>query len=190
MGKAVEKEEAEPIKDKLIPSQKLSEISQAPKERGPNFPRIEMKFESYWKPFLTSKSLYSLTDRPFKRELEVVLWFYKLLFGLQDSDIAMLFPQHLDKRTSILIFFPESALPNLLEDDDSDTLMVFVLFNPLDFLWLREVLLKTRSKRYATTGIIALNLALHMCQEVNIAGFGYPGNHDNTTPIHYYNTGH
>lgn len=45
------------------------------------------------------------------------------------------------------------------------------------------------SQRYATTGIIALNLALHICQEVNIAGFGYPGNHDNTTPIHYYNTG-
>jgi len=34
-----------------------------------------------------------------------------------------------------------------------------------------------------------LNLALHLCQEVNIAGFGYPGNHDTTTPIHYYNTG-
>lgn len=43
------------------------------------------------------------------------------------------------------------------------------------------------SQRYATTGITALNLALHMCQEVNIAGFGYPCNHENTTPIHYYN---
>lgn len=45
------------------------------------------------------------------------------------------------------------------------------------------------SQRYATMGIIALNLALHICQEVNIAGFGYPGNHDNAAPIHYYNTG-
>ncbi|KAM6316024.1 LOW QUALITY PROTEIN: type 2 lactosamine alpha-2,3-sialyltransferase-like [Podargus strigoides] len=49
--------------------------------------------------------------------------------------------------------------------------------------------LNASSRRYATMGIIALNLALHLCQEVNIAGFGYPGNHDNTTPIHYYNTG-
>ncbi|XP_025915591.1 CMP-N-acetylneuraminate-beta-galactosamide-alpha-2,3-sialyltransferase 4-like isoform X5 [Apteryx rowi] len=136
------------------------------------------------------------------------------------------------ERTSIRLFFPESALPNPLENNDNETLMVFVPFKPLDFLWLREVLLKTRNKtkagfwrqppwewngnvshlrilnpyvtyeatykllqlktwsrRYATTGIIALNLALHMCQEVNIAGFGYPGNHDNATPIHYYNTG-
>lgn len=45
------------------------------------------------------------------------------------------------------------------------------------------------SQSYTTTGIIALNLALHMCQEVNIAGVGYPGNHDDTAPIHYYNTG-
>ncbi|KFR11349.1 CMP-N-acetylneuraminate-beta-galactosamide-alpha-2, 3-sialyltransferase 4, partial [Opisthocomus hoazin] len=137
------------------------------------------------------------------------------------------------ERTSIRLFFPDSALPNPLENNDNDALMVFVPFKPLDFLWLREVLLKTRNKtkvgfwsqppqewngnvsqlhilnphvtyeatykllqlnassrRYATTGIIALNLALHMCQEVNIAGFGDPDNHDNTTPIHYYNTGH
>ncbi|NXN34449.1 SIA4C sialyltransferase, partial [Nycticryphes semicollaris] len=228
-------------------------------------------------------------DRPFKGELEEVLWFHKLPFGLQSLGIATPCPQHchvldgccatgdlwcqrcivvgngysihgqhfgkmidshhiiirlndapvkqrkkdVGERTSIRLFFPESALPNPLENNDNDTLMVFVAFKPLDFLWLREVLLKTRNKtkvgfwhqppqewngnisqlrilnpyvtyeamykllqlnassrRYATTGIIALNLALHMCQEVNIAGFGYPGNHDNTTPIHYYNTGH
>ncbi|NXO50886.1 SIA4C sialyltransferase, partial [Aramus guarauna] len=228
-------------------------------------------------------------DRPFKRELEKVLWFRKLPFGLQSSVLSafttlQLLPQQelpgsfarlwcqrcivvgngysihgqrfgkmidshhviirlndapvkehridVGERTSIRLFFPESALPNPLENNDNDTLMVFVPFKPLDFLWLREVLLKTRNKtkvgfwrqppqewngnvsqlrilnpyvtyeatykllqlnkssrRYATTGIIALNLALHMCQEVNIAGFGYPGNHDNTTPIHYYNMG-
>ncbi|NWZ51961.1 SIA4C sialyltransferase, partial [Haliaeetus albicilla] len=134
------------------------------------------------------------------------------------------------ERTSTRLFFPESALPNPLENNNDDELMVFVPFKPLDFSWLMEVLLKTRkkeggvlvrqppweyngnisqlrtlnpyvtyeamykllqlnasSRRYATTGITALNLALHMCQEVNIAGFGYPCNHDNTTPIHYYN---
>ncbi|XP_068270332.1 CMP-N-acetylneuraminate-beta-galactosamide-alpha-2,3-sialyltransferase 4-like [Nyctibius grandis] len=135
------------------------------------------------------------------------------------------------KRTSICRFFLESALPKPLENKDNVTLVVFVTFGPLDFLWLREILLKTRNKmkvgfwhqppqewnrnisqlrilnpyvtykvmykllqlnmssrRYATTGITALNLALHIHQEVNIAGSGYPGNHDNTTPIHYYNT--
>ncbi|KAM6337258.1 LOW QUALITY PROTEIN: CMP-N-acetylneuraminate-beta-galactosamide-alpha-2,3-sialyltransferase 4-like [Alca torda] len=247
------------------------------------------RFESHWKPFLTSKSLCSLMDRLFKGELEEVLWFCKLPFGLQSSVLSafttlQLLPEQelpgsfgrlwcqrcivvgngysihgqrfgkiidshhviirlndalvkehkkdVGERTSIRLFFPEWALPNPLENSDNDTLMVFVPFKPLDFLWLREVLLKTRNKtkagfwrqpprewngnvsqlrilnpyvtyeatykllqlnassgRYATTGIIALNLALHMCQEVNIAGFGYPGNHDNTTPIHYYNMG-
>ncbi|KFO11638.1 CMP-N-acetylneuraminate-beta-galactosamide-alpha-2, 3-sialyltransferase 4, partial [Balearica regulorum gibbericeps] len=229
-------------------------------------------------------------DRPFRKELEKVLRFRKLPFGLQSSVLSavttlQLLPQQelprsfaslwcqrcivvgngysihgerfgkmidshhvirlndapvkehkidVGKRTSIRLFFPESALPNPLENNGNDTLMVFVPFKPLDFLWLMEVLLKTRNKgslsdisgcqppqewngnisqlrilnpyvtyeatykllqlnessrRYATTGIIALNLALHMCQEVNIAGFGYPGNHDNTTPIHYYDTG-
>ncbi|NXA34790.1 SIA4C sialyltransferase, partial [Eudromia elegans] len=233
-------------------------------------------------------------DRPFRSDLERVLWLHRLPFGLQNSalrDTSLTWwrnlregPNHLQwfffvrlrcqrcivvgngysihgqhfgkkidshdiiirlndapvkkhkkdvgERTSIRLFFPESALPNPLENNDKETLMVFVPFKPLDFTWLREVLLKTRNKtkvgfwrqppgewngnvshlrilnpyviyeatykllklkiwsmRYATTGIIALNLALHMCQEVNIAGFGYPGNHDNATPIHYYNTG-
>uniref|UniRef100_A0A8B9RSM1 Uncharacterized protein n=1 Tax=Accipiter nisus TaxID=211598 RepID=A0A8B9RSM1_9AVES len=119
----------------------------------------------------------------------------------------------LNDRTSTRLFFPESALPNTLENNDDDELMVFVPFKPLDFSWLMEyngnisqlhtlnpyvtyeamyklLQLNTSSRRYATTGITALNLALHMCQEVNIAGFGYPCNHDNTTPIHYYNMDH
>lgn len=50
------------------------------------------------------------------------------------------------ERTSIRLFFPESALPNPLENNDNDTLMAFVPFKPLDFLWIREVLLKTRNK--------------------------------------------
>ncbi|XP_071881377.1 CMP-N-acetylneuraminate-beta-galactosamide-alpha-2,3-sialyltransferase 4 isoform X1 [Anas platyrhynchos] len=245
--------------------------------------------ESHWNPFLTSKSLYLLMDRPFRRKAEEVLWFHELPFGLKSSvlfafNTLQLLPEQelpgsfgrlwcqrcivvgnghsihgqrfgnlidshhviirlndapvreykkdVGERTSIRLFFPESALPNPLENNDNDTLMVFVPFKPSDFLWLREVLLKTRnetkvgfwhqppqqwngnisqlrilnpyvtyeatykllqlnasSRRYATMGIIALNLALHICQEVNIAGFGYPGNHDNTAPIHYYNTG-
>ncbi|XP_062447290.1 CMP-N-acetylneuraminate-beta-galactosamide-alpha-2,3-sialyltransferase 4-like [Rhea pennata] len=245
------------------------------------------RFESHWKPFLTSESLYLLMDRPFRRELEKVLWFHELPFGLRNSVLSafatlQLLPQQelpesferlwcqrcivvgngysirsqhfvkmidshhviirlndapvkehqkdVGERTSIRLFFPESALLNPLENNDNETLMVFVPFKPLDFVWLREVLLKTKNKtnvgfwrqppcewngnvsrlrvlnpyvtyeatykllqlktwsrRYATMGIIALNLALHMCQEVNIAGFGYPGNHDNATPIHYYN---
>nr|XP_009666471.1 PREDICTED: CMP-N-acetylneuraminate-beta-galactosamide-alpha-2,3-sialyltransferase 4-like [Struthio camelus australis] len=159
------------------------------------------------------------------------VWRKPFLGRLNDAPVKE-HKKDVGERTSIRLFFPESALSNPLENNDEETLLVFVPFKPLDFLWLREVLLKTRNKtkvgfwrqppwewngnvsqlrilnpyvtyeatykllqlntwsgRYATTGIIALNLALHMCQEVNIAGFGYPDNHDNTTPIHYYNTG-
>ncbi|NXF42474.1 SIA4C sialyltransferase, partial [Oceanites oceanicus] len=153
-----------------------------------------------------------------------------LILRLNDAPVKE-HKKDVGERTSICLFFPESALPNPLENNDN-TLMVFVPFKPLDFFWLREVLLKTKNKtkvgfwcqspwewhrnvsqlcihnpyvtyeatykllqlnassrRYATAGIIALNLALHMCQEVKIAGFGYSGNHDNTTPMHYYNMG-
>ncbi|XP_010217503.1 PREDICTED: CMP-N-acetylneuraminate-beta-galactosamide-alpha-2,3-sialyltransferase 4-like [Tinamus guttatus] len=159
------------------------------------------------------------------------VWRKPFLGRLNDAPVKK-HKKDVGERTSIRLFFPESALPNPLENNDNETLMVFVPFKPADFIWLREVLLKTRNKtkvgfwrqppgewngnvsylrilnpyviyeatykllklniwsmRYATTGIIALNLALHVCQEVNIAGFGYPGNHDNATPIHYYNTG-
>ncbi|XP_054853239.1 CMP-N-acetylneuraminate-beta-galactosamide-alpha-2,3-sialyltransferase 4-like [Eublepharis macularius] len=42
------------------------------------------------------------------------------------------------------------------------------------------------TQKHSTTGIIALNFALHLCQELNIVGFGYPHNHDRTSPVHYY----
>ncbi|NXC14894.1 SIA4C sialyltransferase, partial [Corythaeola cristata] len=148
------------------------------------------------------------------------------LLGLNDAPVKE-HKKDVGKRTSMHLF-PESALPNPLENSNNDTLMVFVSFKPLVFLWLRDISLTfscrprwdfgasppwdwngnvsqlcilnlyvtyevtykllqldASSRRYATTGIIALSLALHVCQEVNIAGFGYPGNHDDTTPIHY-----
>uniref|UniRef100_A0A8B9U111 SIA4C sialyltransferase n=1 Tax=Anas zonorhyncha TaxID=75864 RepID=A0A8B9U111_9AVES len=148
---------------------------------------------------------------------------HHVIIRLNDAPVRE-YKKDVGERTSIRLFFPESALPNPLENNDNDTLMVFVPFKPSDFLWLREtkvgfwyqppqqwngnisqlrvlnpyvtyeatyklLQLNASSRRYATMGIIALNLALHICQEVNIAGFGYPGNHDNTAPIHYYNTG-
>ncbi|TFK08303.1 cytidine and dCMP deaminase domain-containing protein 1 [Platysternon megacephalum] len=137
------------------------------------------------------------------------------------------------EKTSIRLFFPESALPNPLDNNDNETLMVLIAFKSLDFTWVKEMLLQTRNKtvegfwrsppsewkwnashlrilhpyvtyeatykllqlkkkgkKYSTTGIIALNLALHICHEVNIIGFGYPDKHDNTTPVHYYDTEH
>ncbi|KAM9117097.1 CMP-N-acetylneuraminate-beta-galactosamide-alpha-2,3-sialyltransferase 4-like [Pangshura tecta] len=137
------------------------------------------------------------------------------------------------EKTSIRLFFPESALPNPLDNNDNETLMVLIAFKSLDFTWVKEMLLQTRNKtvegfwrrppsewkwnashlrilhpyvtyeatykllqlekagrKYSTTGIIALNLALHICHEVNVIGFGYPEKGDNTTPVHYYDREH
>ncbi|XP_063798035.1 CMP-N-acetylneuraminate-beta-galactosamide-alpha-2,3-sialyltransferase 4-like isoform X2 [Pseudophryne corroboree] len=38
-----------------------------------------------------------------------------------------------------------------------------------------------------TTGLIAITFAIHFCDQVNIAGFGYPTWNWRTQPIHYYN---
>ncbi|ETE56627.1 hypothetical protein L345_17662, partial [Ophiophagus hannah] len=37
-----------------------------------------------------------------------------------------------------------------------------------------------------TTGLVAITLALHFCDVVDIAGFGYPSSDDKKQSIHYY----
>lgn len=37
-----------------------------------------------------------------------------------------------------------------------------------------------------TTGLLAITLALHLCDLVHIAGFGYPDAHNRKQTIHYY----
>lgn len=37
-----------------------------------------------------------------------------------------------------------------------------------------------------TTGLLAITLALHLCDVVHIAGFGYPDAHNRKQTIHYY----
>ncbi|XP_067397728.1 CMP-N-acetylneuraminate-beta-galactosamide-alpha-2,3-sialyltransferase 4-like [Emydura macquarii macquarii] len=248
------------------------------------------RFEPDWKPFLTSKELFWQDNTPARRQLNDLLQFHVLPFGLNNSVLSafrtlQLLPQQgmpesierlrcrrcvvvgnsnsmrgrgfgaiidshnivirlnnapvkehkedVGEKTSIRLFFPESALPNPLDNNDNETLMVLVPFKNLDFIWAKEMLLKTKNKtvegfwrrppsewkgnashlrvlhpyvtyeatykllqleksnkKYSTTGIIALNLALHICQEVNIIGFGYPAVNDNTTPVHYYGREH
>lgn len=37
-----------------------------------------------------------------------------------------------------------------------------------------------------TTGLLAITLALHLCDLVHIAGFGYPDAYNKKQTIHYY----
>lgn len=68
-----------------------------------------------------------------------------LILRLNDAPVKE-HKKDVGERTSTRLFFPESALPNPLENNNDDELMVFVPFKPLDFSWLMEVLLKTRKK--------------------------------------------
>ncbi|XP_028919260.1 CMP-N-acetylneuraminate-beta-galactosamide-alpha-2,3-sialyltransferase 4 [Ornithorhynchus anatinus] len=153
---------------------------------------------------------------------------FDIIIRLNDAPVKG-FQEDVGEKTTIRLFFPESALPNPLDNNEEDTLMVLVPFKAEDFIWVKEILRKTPSKtskgfwkpppqvwngkashlrvlnpfvtyettyiilklrkssqKWSTTGFIALNLALHICHEVSIVGFGYPDINDNVTPVHYY----
>lgn len=46
--------------------------------------------------------------------------------------------------------------------------------------------LPTPASQKPTTGLLAITLALHLCDMVHIAGFGYPDAHNRKQTIHYY----
>ncbi|XP_039212391.1 CMP-N-acetylneuraminate-beta-galactosamide-alpha-2,3-sialyltransferase 4 isoform X1 [Crotalus tigris] len=135
-------------------------------------------------------------------------------------------------KTTMRLFYPESAHFNPQTDNNPNTLLVLVAFKPMDFLWLETILhdkkrirkgfwkqppliwnanpkqvrilnpyfmevaaakvLKLPMKHLwklrekPTTGLVAITVALHFCDVVDIAGFGYPSSDDKKQSIHYY----
>ncbi|XP_077112458.1 CMP-N-acetylneuraminate-beta-galactosamide-alpha-2,3-sialyltransferase 4-like [Ranitomeya variabilis] len=132
-------------------------------------------------------------------------------------------------KTTIRLFYPESANFDLTLDNNPETLMVLVPFKSLDLKWLLTMLndekpikkgfwrsppiiwkvkpenlrilnpyfmqvaaiellkynLATKKiKPIPTTGIMAISFAIHFCDQVDIAGFGYPS--VKTQYLHYY----
>lgn len=49
-----------------------------------------------------------------------------------------------------------------------------------------HVFSSTLSLQKPTTGLLAITLALHFCDLVHIAGFGYPDSSNKKQTIHYY----
>uniref|UniRef100_A0A4W3GX01 ST3 beta-galactoside alpha-2,3-sialyltransferase 4 n=1 Tax=Callorhinchus milii TaxID=7868 RepID=A0A4W3GX01_CALMI len=158
---------------------------------------------------------------------------YDIVFRLNDAPVRG-YEKDVGSKTTIRLFYPESAVVDPSIENTPDTLLVFLLFKPADARWLMETLYnekrlrkgfwkappllwhgdptKTRvlnpyyphqaatkllhvplnvppkSKKkivHPTTGFIAVTVALNYCDEVHIAGFGYPLNQNNF-PIHYY----
>ncbi|XP_007894175.2 CMP-N-acetylneuraminate-beta-galactosamide-alpha-2,3-sialyltransferase 4-like [Callorhinchus milii] len=138
------------------------------------------------------------------------------------------FEKDVGNKTTLRLFYPESAIANPSREDNLDTLHVFVPFKVGDIQWLKTILyhepaflqgfwklppsaFRTNSSNFRllnpyymhqaakdflklsplqrghqpTTGFLAIIMALNYCDQVHIAGFGYPFN-DLNGLIHYY----
>ncbi|XP_050777642.1 CMP-N-acetylneuraminate-beta-galactosamide-alpha-2,3-sialyltransferase 4 isoform X2 [Gopherus flavomarginatus] len=135
-------------------------------------------------------------------------------------------------KTTMRLFYPESAHFDPRRENNPDTLLVLVPFKPMDFQWLEMILNDKKRirkgfwkqppliwdanpeqvrilnpyfmeitaakllnlsmkqprkiKQKPTTGLLAITLALHFCDLVHIAGFGYPNSANKKQSIHYY----
>ncbi|XP_030361314.1 CMP-N-acetylneuraminate-beta-galactosamide-alpha-2,3-sialyltransferase 4 isoform X3 [Strigops habroptila] len=173
------------------------------------------------------------------------------------------YEQDVGSKTTMRLFYPESAHFNPRTENNPDTLLVLVPFKPMDFQWMEAILndkkrvsvvgnwvqpssqptlgdlplllghisifLQVRKgfwkqppliwdanpeqvrilnpyymevtaakllnlpmkqprkvKQKPTTGLLAITLALHFCDLVHIAGFGYPDSANKKQTIHYY----
>uniref|UniRef100_A0A4W3GZ78 ST3 beta-galactoside alpha-2,3-sialyltransferase 4 n=1 Tax=Callorhinchus milii TaxID=7868 RepID=A0A4W3GZ78_CALMI len=176
---------------------------------------------------------YHMPENIHSRTQSIGLAVCALLLRLNDAPVRG-YEKDVGSKTTIRLFYPESAVVDPSIENTPDTLLVFLLFKPADARWLMETLYnekrlrkgfwkappllwhgdptKTRvlnpyyphqaatkllhvplnvppkSKKkivHPTTGFIAVTVALNYCDEVHIAGFGYPLNQNNF-PIHYY----
>ncbi|XP_061332129.1 CMP-N-acetylneuraminate-beta-galactosamide-alpha-2,3-sialyltransferase 4 isoform X6 [Pezoporus flaviventris] len=142
------------------------------------------------------------------------------------------YEQDVGSKTTMRLFYPESAHFNPRTENNPDTLLVLVPFKPMDFQWMEAILNDKKRvrkgfwkqppliwdanpeqvrilnpyymevtaakllnlpmkqprkvKQKPTTGLLAITLALHFCDLVHIAGFGYPDSANKKQTIHYY----
>uniref|UniRef100_A0A8C5WED5 ST3 beta-galactoside alpha-2,3-sialyltransferase 4 n=1 Tax=Leptobrachium leishanense TaxID=445787 RepID=A0A8C5WED5_9ANUR len=154
---------------------------------------------------------------------------YDIVIRLNNAPVHK-YQQDVGNKTTMRLFYPESATFNQFLDVNPDTLLVLVPFKALDLEWMKIFIndeerdykkhpkmpkikwqLGTQNIRVLnpyfmevaatkmlrhnkkiklkpTTGFLAISFALHFCDVVHIAGFGYPPvSVNNTQPIHYYN---
>ncbi|XP_065508128.1 CMP-N-acetylneuraminate-beta-galactosamide-alpha-2,3-sialyltransferase 4 isoform X1 [Caloenas nicobarica] len=156
---------------------------------------------------------------------------YDIVIRLNNAPVHG-YEQDVGSKTTMRLFYPESAHFNPRRENNLETLLVLVPFKPVDFQWL-EAILKDKKrvhkgfwkqppliwdadpqrvrvlnpyfmevtaakllnlpmkqlrkvKQKPTTGLLAITLALHLCDLVHIAGFGYPDLANKKQTIHYY----
>ncbi|XP_055058566.2 ST3 beta-galactoside alpha-2,3-sialyltransferase 3b isoform X1 [Misgurnus anguillicaudatus] len=170
---------------------------------------------------LSNKSLGSRIDE------------YDVVVRLNEAPVNG-YTRDVGSRTTLRITYPEGAIQKP-ERYEKDSIFVFSAFKPLDFKWLRQMVLKKDLQgtegfwksvarfvprdpseirilnpyfiqeaafqfiglpqnnglmgrgNIPTLGTVAITMALHNCDEVAVAGFGYDMNAPHA-PLHYYET--
>uniref|UniRef100_A0A8C5QA51 ST3 beta-galactoside alpha-2,3-sialyltransferase 4 n=1 Tax=Leptobrachium leishanense TaxID=445787 RepID=A0A8C5QA51_9ANUR len=82
-------------------------------------------------------------------------------------------------------------IPPILWDGDPQNIRIlnpyYMAVTASKILGCNETQMK-KLKPKPTTGMLAITFALHFCDMVHIAGFGYPASTNKKQPIHYYET--
>ncbi|XP_029337773.1 CMP-N-acetylneuraminate-beta-galactosamide-alpha-2,3-sialyltransferase 4 isoform X1 [Mus caroli] len=156
---------------------------------------------------------------------------YDVVIRLNNAPVAG-YEGDVGSKTTIRLFYPESAHFDPKIENNPDTLLVLVAFKAMDFHWIETILSDKKRvrkgfwkqppliwdvnpkqvrilnpffmeiaadkllslpiqqprkiKQKPTTGLLAITLALHLCDLVHIAGFGYPDASNKKQTIHYY----
>ncbi|XP_069470286.1 CMP-N-acetylneuraminate-beta-galactosamide-alpha-2,3-sialyltransferase 4 isoform X2 [Ambystoma mexicanum] len=156
---------------------------------------------------------------------------YDIVIRLNNAPVHQ-YQSDVGNKTTMRLFYPESADFDTTLENNPETLMVLVPFKVLDLQWLKSILNNEKrpakgfwkkppilldvkasnlrilnpyfmevtaskllnvsvkpSKKVTqkpTSGLLAITFALHFCDVVHIAGFGYPELSNKKMPIHYY----
>ncbi|XP_055516872.1 CMP-N-acetylneuraminate-beta-galactosamide-alpha-2,3-sialyltransferase 4-like isoform X2 [Leucoraja erinacea] len=155
---------------------------------------------------------------------------YNVVIRLNNAPVRG-YEEDVGNKTTLRIFYPESAIKDLAIENNPDTLFVLIPFKAVDVNWLKAILYNESNivdgfwrkpasintldpskvrmlsplylqqavetllhqphsfykakSLWPTTGFLAITMALNYCDEVDVAGFGYPLNQKNGL-IHYY----
>ncbi|XP_036971036.1 ST3 beta-galactoside alpha-2,3-sialyltransferase 3a isoform X3 [Acanthopagrus latus] len=93
------------------------------------------------------------------------------------------FEKDVGSKTTMRITYPEGAIQKT-DRYERQSLFVLSAFKALDFKWLRHMVFNQRLN-IPTLGAVAITMALHNCDEVAVAGFGYNMSTPHA-PLHYY----